>query len=104
MKNKILILGLLGLIALPAYSELTNESASSRDYLINHGHSKAVADLVECNKAVVVGGKCVMSTDNTEKILPVRWLDTLFNYFDPGRDDTDLMHHDIKFKPSYEDL
>ena len=48
MKIKtLLFLGIFAIAILPANAELTTSDVRSRDYLMNHGHSSATADIVQ---------------------------------------------------------
>lgn len=104
MKNTLLLLGLIAVCALPAASEeLTNMEAASRQYLINHGHSKDAAEMVEKSKAAATGD-VYFNPYQKEHTKPVNWVINFFKYFDPAQDQDTFMRHDIKPTPSYEDL
>lgn len=58
MKIKtLLFLGIFAIAILPANAELTTSDVRSRDYLMNHGHSSATADIVQMQNDSVNGVK-----------------------------------------------
>lgn len=104
MKNTLLLLGLVAVCALPAASgEITNMDTASRQYLINHGHSKDAAEMVEKAKSSATG-EPYFNPYEKEYNKPVTWVRNFFKYFDPAQDQDTFMRHDIKPTPSYEDL
>lgn len=107
MKTKILLLtGVLAMAVLPVFAQLSAEDASSREYLINHGHSNATADIVELNKGAATGEKVVLPIDRKyeNKSVIYKWVDKFFLYLDPAYDSGNFMREDIKFKPSVDAL
>ncbi len=107
MKNKLLLLvGLLAIVALPASAQLSAEDASSREYLINHGHSAATADIVELNKGATTGEKVVLPVDRKYDNKPIvyKWIDKFFIYMDPALDNGKFMREGTKFHPSIDDI
>ena len=64
MKTKILLLaGIIAISLLPANAQLTVDDSTSREYLINHGHSNSTADIVELSKGAVSGDKTILPVD-----------------------------------------
>lgn len=107
MKNKVLLLfGILALVALQANAELTVEDVRSREYLKNHGHSDATADIVEMSNAAVNGEKAVLPIHHKYENKPAiyRWVDKFFIYVDPVLDDGKFLRHDISTEPAVDDL
>ena len=107
MKTKILLLtGILALAAIPANAELTVDDVSSREYLMNHGHSGATADIVELAKSSVNGSKADLPVDHKydNKPLIYKWVDKAFIYLDPALDKGKFMREDIKYTPTVDDL
>ena len=107
MKTKLLLLtGLFAIIILPAGAQLSAEDASSREYLINHGHSAATADIVELSKGAANGEKVVLPVDRKYDNKPIvyKWIDKFFIYMDPALDNGKFMREDTKFQPSVDDL
>lgn len=107
MKKELLILaGALMIASLPVRAELTVDDVSSREYLMNHGHAEAAADIVELSKAAVNGNKADLPIyhkyDN--KPLIYKWIDKTFIYIDPALDTGRFMREDTKFHPSVDDL
>ncbi len=107
MKTKILLLtGVLAMAVLPVFAQLSAEDASSREYLINHGHSNATADIVELSKGAVSGDKTILPVDRKYENRSViyKWVDKFFLYIDPAYDKGNFMRGDIKFNPSVDAL
>ena len=107
MKTKILLLtGLMVTAMLPASAQLSAEDASSREYLINHGHSSVTADIVELNKGAATGEKIVLPVDTKYDNKPIvyKWIDKFFIYMDPALDNGKFLREDTKFHPSLDDL
>ena len=107
MKTKLLLLsGVLAFAVIPANAELSVDDVSSRQYLINHGHSAATADIVELNKSSVNGNKADLPIyhkyDN--KPLIYRWFDKAMIYLDPAVESGRFLREDTKFDPTFEDL
>lgn len=107
MKTKtLLILGIAAMTILPACAELTVDDVSSRDYLINHGHSAATIDIIDLQKNAVNGNKIVLPIDNKyeNKPLVYKWVDKFFLYLDPALDNGKFLREDTKFYPNVDDL
>ncbi len=107
MKTKILLLaGVLAVSLLPVNAQLSVDDASSREYLINHGHSNSTVDIVELSKGAANGEKVVLPVDRKYENKPViyKWVDKLFLYVDPANDKGDFLREDIKFYPSVDAL
>ena len=107
MKTKILLLaGVLAVSLLPVNAQLSVDDASSREYLINHGHSAATADIVELSKGAANGEKVVLPVDRKYDNKPIvyKWIDKFFIYMDPALDNGKFMREDTKFQPSVDDL
>ncbi len=108
MKTKKLLLlsGILALSLMPANAELSVDDVSSREYLINHGHAAATADIVELSRSAVNGNEADLPIyhkyDN--KPLIYKWIDKTFIYLDPALDDGKFLRKDTKFAPSVDDL
>lgn len=83
--------------------DLTTESASSREYLINRGHSGATADIIEKRKSQMRGDP-PQEKETIWISAPFRALRKFGTYLDPGLEDNSFMNHDIKFTPRYDDL
>ena len=107
MRNKtLLLLAVFVYAILPANAELTTDDVSSREYLLNHGHSSATADVIELSKGAVNGDKVELPIDIKRKNNPVvvRWIDRLFEYVDPALDKGDFLREDTRFYPSTHDI
>ena len=107
MKTKILLLaGIIAISLLPANAQLTVDDSTSREYLINHGHSNVTADIVELSKGAVSGDKTILPVDRKYENRSViyKWVDKFFLYIDPAYDKGNFMREDIKFNPSVDAL
>ena len=98
MKNKLLIIGMLTMIAAPSFAITTPEEAQ--------GYSTLTADSVQSSKARANNLEYKNSVRERYDSSPaiVRWIRNAFIYIDPAYDDGKSMHHDIKYGPSFEDL
>ena len=105
MKNKFLALGLITMLAAPAMAEpLTTSQTASREYLLNHGHSSAVAEAVEKTNSWVNGTPYDAPAKKEYPDGPMKWIRNLFIYFDPALDQNSFMNHNTKFTPQIDDL
>lgn len=106
MKSKFLVIGMLAILAAPAYAVISIEQASSMDELKTQGYSTLTADSVQSSKARATGVEYKSSVRERYDSSPaiVRWIRNAFIYIDPAYDDGKSMHHDIKYGPSFEDL
>ena len=106
MKSKLFVIGMLAMLAAPAYAVITTEQASSMDELQKQGYSVLTADSVQSSKARATGMEYTTSVRERYDSSPaiVRWIRNAFIYIDPAYDDGKSMHHDIKYGPSFEDL
>lgn len=107
MKNKLLILSLLIIFGLQASAVIDTSKTSEREYLLNHGYSKATVDMVYSSKAAVNNEVYVTDAERDaakyKYVWPVNWLRKLYIYLDPAME-SDFMHHDVKMTPSANDL
>lgn len=107
MKNRFLILTLIGLfgLAIPANAELTNADVVSPEYLESHGYSEAMVNASQKTKAranaeaYATYGKYPWTQKR-----PIKYIRHLFMYIDPAYDDESFMEHNIKTSPTYRDL
>ena len=106
MEKKIFTIGLVTLIALPVFAELTVNDTVSRDYLINHGYSKANVNTIRKQIATVNGEPLAEPLEYKYYGNPVsRIVRKVFMYLDPSLDDHTFSNdYDIKTSPSYTDL
>lgn len=107
MKTKFLLTALIMSFAvMPVFAGITPEESTSPEYLYSHGHSEAVVDIVQINKAGINGEKYLTRNEvkraNEPKL--VRWVKNFFIYLDPALDDGSFMRHETKPSPSYDDL
>lgn len=107
MKNRFLILTLIGLLglAMPANAELTTDDITSPEYLETHGHSEAIIQAAQKTKARANGEQFATYGKHawTQKG-PIKYIRHLFMYLDPAYDDESFMEHNIKTSPTYRDL
>ncbi len=106
MKKRFLILGLMALVVLPAYAELTVEDAISRDYLKNRGYSTALINTVKKSEAQANGEALTEPVEKEYYNQPfIKGVRRFFMYIDPAYDDHSFVNdHDIHTSPNYEDL
>lgn len=107
MKNRFLILTLIGLFGLviPANAELTNEDISSPQYLETHGHSEALIQAAQKTKARANGEEYATYSNHAwTQNRPIKYIRRLFMYIDPAYDDESFLEHNIKTSPTYRDL
>ena len=107
MKIKTLLLfGIVAMAILPANAELTTSDVRSREYLMNHGHSAATADIVQMQNDSVNGVKSDLPIHHKydNKPLVYKWVDKFFLYLDPANDDGKFLRHDTKLTPHVDDL
>lgn len=106
MKNKLIIIALLSLMALPSSAVITTDEATDFETLKLQGYSTITADGVQNSKARANGESYTNSVkvryDNSPVL--VRWIRNAFIYFDPAYDDGKSMQHDIKYGPTVNDL
>jgi len=105
MKNKFLIVGILGLIASQnfVFAELTVDQASSGDYLLNRGYSPVFGQMVDKTKVNIQGVEYV-SPEQKEYSGFVKWVRNVFIYLDPALESDTFMNHDINATPKIDDL
>ena len=82
--------------------DLTTRGTHSRDYLRGHGHSGALADIVETNQLQANG-------DFKEQkvkwyLTPAKLFKGVHAYLDPAMDQGKFMRHDIEITPQFDDL
>lgn len=93
MKTKTLILSVcLSLIALQA-NALTTEEVKNSEYLINHGHSKEMAKMVNLQTTQVNGEKPPAIEGN----VILKWVRKVQSYYDPAYDNGSFGRNDINF-------
>jgi len=104
MKKSLLFGILLATIcALPVVASVTVEETTDPENLINSGYSEAAAEDVFIQKNRVAGKPAEPLYDKNQNVV-VKFVKGFFSYVDPGRDNVDRLHHDIKRSPSYSDL
>ena len=104
MKRNLLYFMILGvLITIPANSAVTVEETTDAEYLINSGYSQVVAEdvFIQKNRAK---GKPVEPLYEKSQNKFVRACKKFYSYLDPGIENVDRIHHDIKISPSTSDL
>jgi len=123
MNKKLPALGILVLTAVPVFAAgFTTEQATSREYLMRHGHSAEIARMVEINNARINGE--VYVAPKRQPSCFARWVNRnvgnekvsdfliktdevgsrALRYFDPALDDGTFLLHDIKTEPDFDDL
>lgn len=106
MKNRFLILTLIGLIAasIPANAELTTADTASQEYLKNHGYSDAMIEATQYTKARANGESYTPEKNPFYEKAPIKQIRYFFMNVDPAYDDDSFMKHDIKTSPHWRDL
>lgn len=108
MKNTFIIIAIITVIGLPAFSAITPQEAMSDDYIYNHGHSREMAKLIDLQQSQINGGPSKYKLERPEpayySYTPVKYFREFLNYFDSGREDNTFMKRDIKYTGGYEDL
>lgn len=106
MKKNLLILSLLaGIIALPAFAELTVEDITSKEYLLRHNYSQSTVEIIERSKATANGEEYVKPvTRPCYQKGPIKWVRNFFIYIDPALDNDSFLNHDSKPTTHYDDL
>jgi hypothetical protein len=105
MKNRFLVLGLASLAIIPAVAgELSVDDVSSREYLMNHGYSRPIADAVERSKLQVSGVYYTAPVRPEHPNKAVRWMNKFCRFMDPAVDTETFMNHDTSMTPGFDDL
>ncbi len=109
MKNKILLLSVIGLIlAVPAYSEyLTVEDVRSPEYLKNHGYSEATIEAIEKSYDRVNSLEYEKEQTKSDKFYNkpvIKQVRYFFMNLDPAYDDDSFMNHEFHTSPHWRDL
>jgi len=105
MKNKFLIIGILGLIASQTFvsAELTVDQTSSSEYLMNRGYSPLLGEMVDKTK-MNISGLEYQRPEQTEYTGFKKWVRNVFIYLDPALENDTFMNHDITPTPQIDDL
>ncbi|MFI3300998.1 MAG: hypothetical protein R3Y28_06210 [Candidatus Gastranaerophilales bacterium] len=108
MKNRVLILSLIGVMSLQVQafaSDITTDDIMEHELLHNYGYSEPMIESVGRSRAranyVEYEDVNEESYENNEFVRLVR---SFFMYMDPAYDDNSFMNHDIKTTPSANDL
>ena len=103
MRRNLLFLALFAAFCIQANATVTVREATEPDYVINSGYSEATAEdvFVQKNRA---NGKPAEPLYNKKQNVVVKFIKGFYSYVDPGLDESDRIHHDIKRNPSYTDL
>lgn len=106
MKKRFLITGLLILLALPSFAELTVEDTVSADYMKNKGYSQA---LVNTTQKVIARNNGEPLEEPVEYEMyrnpVVKFVRRVFTYIDPSLDDHSFVNdHQIHTSPNFNDL
>ncbi len=106
MKKSLFVIGLALIFAVPAFAELTNRDAYSRDYLDNHGYSPALVNAVEKSVAQVSGEPLEEPIEREYYNKPfIKFVRRVYMWIDPAVDDHSFMNdHKIRTTPRYDDL
>ena len=102
-RNLFIAMALLVFLTAPVKASVTVEQSTEPEYLINQGFSQLAAEdiLVQKNRA---NGKPIEPLyEKSQKCIVKAWR-KFHAYLDPGLDEPDRLHHDIKPSPSFSDL
>lgn len=100
MNKVVLMLSLIIFLAMPSFAELTVNDATSREYLINHGHSTAHVNAIRKSIAQANGEELAEPIEREYYQKPaVNFIRRVFMYLDPGLDDH-TFENDYQIKPT----
>lgn len=102
-KEFIFGLVLMAFIALPAFSAVTVEETTDAEALINQGFSKALVEDVYIQKNRAKNKPIEPLYEKSQNKF-VKFCRAIYAYVDPGQEEYDKLHHDIKLSPSFSDL
>ena len=104
--RKLLIASMVVFIPLGAYSAVTVDQATSRDYILNQGFSEDTYEIITVEKNRGVGKEYYTAAERTDRNMnPVlRFFRKFYAYTDPGAQDFSFYHHNNVPVPSYTDL
>jgi hypothetical protein len=103
--KKLLLLTIILLGVAANARDLTTDGTSSREYLINHGHSDAMVDIIEKSKFQANGDAKPKKINWLAPItFPFKVLRGVHSYLDPALDQETFMNHEFKITPRYDDL
>ena len=102
-RNLLLSLVFAAFISAPALAAITVEETTDAEYLINAGYSQMTAEDVFMQKNRANGKPIEPLYEKSQNKFVKAW--RIFHaYVDPGLDEPDRIHHDIKPSPSISDL
>ena len=104
MKRSLLFSFILSIVMMgSAQAAVTLEESTDAEYMINGGFSQAVAEDAFMMKNRALGRPVEPLYERSQNKF-VRGWKKFFAYLDPGQDEPDRLHHDIKLQPSFSDL
>ena len=104
MKKSIFIVLFLTIImALSVKADVSVSEITDSEYMINQGYSQATAEDVFMVKNRAAGKPIEPLYEKPQNAFVKGWF-RFWAYVDPGRDEHDRLHHDIKLTPSNSDL
>lgn len=108
--KKLLLLGLVAMIAAPAFAGMDVRESTSPETLRNGNYSEEAIRLIQLNKAYANAVPINLPDPNHYKI-GNKFFDTtsdvlreIFIYIDPSYDDNKFFVRDLRFKTGYEDI
>ena len=106
MKKILFITGILAIMTLPAYAELTVDDTVSGTYLKNHEHSEEAIRIVNKKIADANGEEYSRPIEHEYYKTPVvQCIRKFFMYIDPALDDHSFANnHQIHTSPNWNDL
>ena len=87
----------------PVVAAVTPDQLTDPEYVINSGYSQATAESVFVQKNRVSGKPAEPLYERSNNKV-VRGIKKLRAYLDPGMEEMDSIHHDIKESPAFTDL
>lgn len=107
MKKFLLAIFLLIMAQAQASAVLSDEQVMSPKYIINHGHSKEMARLIDLQSSQINGQKPKYDRNEPEWYTSNKTVSFFRKWFmiaDPALDDQQFMQHDTNFSSNVHDL
>ena len=102
-RNLLFAIILSAFIAIPTMVAVTLEETTDAEYLINSGYSQLTAEDVFVSKNRATGKPIEPLYEKSQNRF-VKLCKKFYAYLDPGQDECDRLHHEIKPAPSFTDL
>ena len=105
MKRRFILSGLVivAFATMPTIASVTVEQTTDAEFITNQGYSQLTAEDIFMSKNRAVGAPVEPLYNKNQNVLIKSWK-AFWAYVDPGRDEFDRLHHNIKPTPSASDL